>query len=319
MEHQLNTQNTDIVRLGFDSKDGMDALLRAANVLAASTLVPVTYRNRTVDKQGTVTENPNGLPNCAVALNMAARMGADPLLIMQNLHVIEGRPSWSSQFVIASINQCGRFSPLRFELTKPGEETEVEYTYTEWEDAPGGKRRPVEKTGTLKVRHQECIAWAIERETKQRIDGPTISIQMAIDEGWLQKKGSKWRTMQEIMLRYRAASMFGKLYAPELLMGLQTAEESHDIQEAEIIEETLEPAKVKTAKAVEKAVWSNEHQDKFSDLMERASSAFEDAGMADKWPLFYNKWKKVLNNGDAESQLAALEAAVNALIPSTEE
>ena len=77
---------------------------------------------------------------------MASRMGADPLLIMQNLHVIEGRPSWSSQFVIASINQCGRFSPLRFELTEPGEETAVDYVYTEWVD-----RKPVEKKGTLKV------------------------------------------------------------------------------------------------------------------------------------------------------------------------
>lgn len=303
MENQLNTQNTGVIKLGFDSKDGMDALLRAANLLSSSTLVPITYRNKTIDKQGTISENPNGLANCAVALNMAARMGADPLLIMQNLHVIEGRPSWSSQFVIASINQCGRFSPLRFELTDPGEETEVEYTYTEWVD-----RKPVEKKGTLKVRHQECIAWAIEKETKQRIDGPTISIQMALDEGWIQKKGSKWRTMQEVMLRYRAASLFGKLYAPELLMGLQTAEETQDIKEAEIIEEIFEPAKPK--KVAEKTVWSIDNQEKFIDLMERASIAFQDAGMYDKWPLFDNKWKKHLNNGDALSIISELEKSV---------
>jgi hypothetical protein len=315
MENQINTQNTGLVKLGFDSKDGMDALLRAANLLAASTLVPVTYRNKTVDKQGNVSDNPNGLANCAVALNMASRMGADPLLIMQNLHVIEGRPSWSSQFVIASINQCGRFSPLRFELTAPGEEKEVDYTYTEWVD-----RRPVEKKGTLKVRHQECIAWAIERETKQRIDGPTVSIQMALDEGWIQKKGSKWRTMQEIMLRYRCASMFGKLYAPELLMGLQTAEEISDIvHEAEIIEETSEPKYKHAPKVEPRQVWPVGNQEKYFTLMEQASIAFSDAGMADKWPLFDNRWKKILNNGDAESQLAALEAAVNALIPAEKE
>lgn len=304
--NELNTAtNTGVIKLGFDSKDGMDALLRAANLLSSSTLVPVTYRNKTIDKQGVISENPNGLANCAVALNMASRMGADPLLIMQNLHVIEGRPSWSSQFVIASINQCGRFSPLRFELTEPGAETEVEYTFTEWVD-----RKPVEKKGTLKVRHQECIAWAIEKETKQRIDGPTISIQMALDEGWIQKKGSKWRTMQEVMLRYRAASMFGKLYAPELLMGLQTAEESQDIKEAEIIEETFEPYKPKPSKVAEKTVWTIDNQDKFLDLMERASIAFQDAGMSDKWPLFDNKWKKHLNNGDASSIISELEKSV---------
>ena len=314
MENQVNTQNTGVIKLGFDSKDGMDALLRAANLLSSSTLVPVTYRNKTIDKQGIISENPNGLANCAVALNMAARMGADPLLIMQNLHVIEGRPSWSSQFVIASINQCGRFSPLRFELSEPGEETAVDYVYTEWVD-----RKPVEKKGTLKVRHQECIAWAIEKETKQRIDGPTISIQMALDEGWIQKKGSKWRTMQEVMLRYRAASMFGKLYAPELLMGLQTSEESQDIKEAEIIEEIYEPTKPKAAKVPEKTAWSIDNQDKFLDLMERASIAFQDAGMSDKWPLFDNKWKKHLNNGDAPSVIYELKKSVLSITASEKE
>jgi hypothetical protein len=38
--------------------------------------------------------------------------------------------------------------------------------------------------------------------------------------------------MDEVMLRYRTASFFGKLYAPELLMGLQTVEEAQDIIEA---------------------------------------------------------------------------------------
>jgi len=51
---------------------------------------------------------------------------------------------------------------------------------------------------------------------------------MAVAEGWFGKAGSKWQTMPEVMLRYRAASFFGKLYAPELLMGIQTAEEIHD-------------------------------------------------------------------------------------------
>jgi hypothetical protein len=54
---------------------------------------------------------------------------------------------------------------------------------------------------------------------------------MAIDEGWLTKNGSKWLTMPEIMLRYRCASLFGRLYAPELLMGLQTVEEVRDVIE----------------------------------------------------------------------------------------
>jgi len=164
---------------------------------------------------------------------MAQRMGADPLMIMQNLHIIEGRPSWSSAFIIAAINSCGRYSSLRFVLSEPGDPVEVSYTATEWvKPAGGGKNRPNEVTKTIKVRHQTCLAWAIEKDTGERLESPVVSIQMAIDEGWLTKKGSKWQTIPELMLRYRCASFFGRLYAPELLMGLQTAEEVHDFIDA---------------------------------------------------------------------------------------
>src|SRR5690606_17371813 len=133
-----------------------------------------------------------------------------------------------SQFIIASINSCGRFSPLRFELSEPGKETEVSYTATVWKN-----NNKTEETRKVKVRHQTCRAWVIEKETGERLDGPTISIQMAIDESWLTQNGSKWLTMPEIMLRFRAASMLGRLYAPELLMGLHSREEVEDFIQAE--------------------------------------------------------------------------------------
>lgn len=209
---------------------GFDQLQRVAKALAGSTLVPAQYRAFTEVKEygKVIGHEPNGagLPNCIVALNMAQRMGADPLMVMQNLYVIEGRPSWSSQFIIAAINSCGRFSPLRFEISEPGKTEEVAYTATFWK---GGKKQ--EEQRKVKVQHQTCRAWVIEKETGDRLDGPTVSIQMAIDEGWLTKNGSKWQTMPEIMLRYRAASLFGRLYAPELLMGLQTVEEARDVIE----------------------------------------------------------------------------------------
>ena len=211
---------------------GFDQLQRVAKALCASTLVPAQYRAFTeVKSYGKVTgyvANPAGLANCVVALNMAQRMGADPLMVMQNLYVIEGRPSWSSQFIIAAINSCGRFSPLRFEISEPGKETEISYQATVWKND-----KKTEETRKVKVRHQTCRAWVIEKETGDRLDGPTVSIQMAIDESWLTKNGSKWLTMPEVMLRYRAASFFGRLYAPELLMGLQTQEEVEDIIQAE--------------------------------------------------------------------------------------
>lgn len=210
---------------------GFDQLQRVAKALCASTLVPAQYRAFTeVKSYGKVTghtPNPAGLPNCVVALNMALRMGADPLMVMQNLYVIEGRPSWSSQFIIAAINSCGRFSPLRFDISEPSKEQVVKYKAVVWKND-----KKTEEQRETTIQHRTCRAWVIEKETGDRLDGPTVSMQMAIDEGWLTKNGSKWQTMPEIMLRYRAASLFGRLYAPELLMGLQTQEEVHDFIDA---------------------------------------------------------------------------------------
>lgn len=213
--------------MSFLTSGGFDQLLRVANMLCSSSLVPVAYRKvKEIKEYGQVTgweDNPAALANCAVALNMAHRMNADPLLIMQNLHIIEGRPSWSSPFIIASINSCGRYNSLDYELSAPGEPVEVEYSATEWINK---KKTEVKKTVT--VRHQTCVAYTTEKSTGKRLESPLISIQIAIDEGWLTKKGSKWQTMPELMLRYRCASFFGRLYAPELLMGLQSTEELED-------------------------------------------------------------------------------------------
>lgn len=220
-----------VVAPGFGSLQSFELMQRAANLLASSTLVPAQYRKviEKLDKYGNVKEsreNPNALANAVVALNMAQRMGADPLMVMQNLYIVEGRPSWSSQWIIAAINGCGRFSPLRFRIESRGER-EVEYKSAYWDN--NQRHTKVEK---VKINDKVCVAWAIEKETGEVIESPAVSIEMAVLEGWYTKNGSKWQTMDEVMLRYRTASFFGKLYAPELLMGLQTVEEAQDIIEA---------------------------------------------------------------------------------------
>lgn len=216
------------VSMGFGSLASFELMQRAAKLLCSSTLIPAQYRAviEKMDRYGNITdrkENPNALANAVVALNIAQRMGADPLMIMQNLFPIEGRPSWSSQFIVAAINSCGKFSPLRFALRDLGEK-EVERIETFWEN----KQRQT-RTVKVTVTDRECIAWAMERETGERLESPPVTMEMAVMEGWYTKTGSKWQTMPEVMLRYRAASFFGRLYAPELLMGLRTVEEVHDI------------------------------------------------------------------------------------------
>ena len=62
----------------------------------------------------------------------------------------------------------------------------------------------------------------------RRIEGMEVNMQMADDEGWTKKNGSKWKTMPQLMLRYRAASFFSSLNCPELTMGIYTKEEIED-------------------------------------------------------------------------------------------
>lgn len=137
------------------------------------------------------------IPNCMIALEMASRLGASPLSVAQNLYVVHGNPSWSAQYVIAAVNSSGKFQPLRFKLAGEGDD-------------------------------RSCIAWTRD-STGEVLEGPAVSIAMAKAEGWHGKKGSKWQTMPELMLRYRSATFFGRLYAPELMMGMKTVDEIHDL------------------------------------------------------------------------------------------
>lgn len=170
---------------GFGNKQSLELALKAANILSKSTLVPVDYQNN--------------LPNCVIALNMASRMNADPLMVMQNLYIVYGRPGWSSQFLISTFNTSGRFSALRYQWV--GEKGTDSYG---------------------------CIAWTIEKETSEKLEGSEVTIAIAKKEGWYDKKGSKWQTMPQQMLMYRAASWFIRAYAPELAMGMHTEEEIFD-------------------------------------------------------------------------------------------
>lgn len=198
----------------FGDVASFETAQRMAKALATSTLVPSEYR-----------ENPG---NCLIAMEIAARVGASILSVTQNLHVIEGRPSWSSPFIIAAINGCGRFSPLRFKLVDLGQK-EIGYEY--WA-GPKGERRKMQGKKTIKDR--SCIAWATDRQTGTVLEGPAVTIEMAVREGWYMRNGSKWQTMEDVMLRYRSAAFFGRLYAADILMGLATREEAEDVPERDI-------------------------------------------------------------------------------------
>ena len=162
-----------------------------AKALASSTLVPDAYRGEA------------NLGNCIIALELSQRIGASVMAVMQSMVPIHGKPTWSAAFLIATVNSCGRFSPMRFRWV--GKENADEWG---------------------------CRAYAVEREGNLELVGALVTIAMDKAEGWYTKNGSKWKTMPEQMLQYRAAAFWTRAYAPEIALGMHTAEEIHDTPEA---------------------------------------------------------------------------------------
>jgi hypothetical protein len=219
---------------GFGSSKAFELLMRQAKLISSSTLVPEQFS--IFDKNGklkTREEQSYALSNATIAMEMAGRIGASPLMVCQNLYIVHGRPGWSSQFIIAAINASKKFSPLRFEIGAEEPEKEFSCQVTEWEN---GKK--VTKTVKENIKNRTCVAWATENGTGERLESPPVSLAMAVQEGWFSKNGSKWQTMPELMLRYRAATLFGRLYAPEILMGMRSVEELEDIQDANVSDVT---------------------------------------------------------------------------------
>ncbi|MFS0489940.1 hypothetical protein [Leadbetterella byssophila] len=169
------------------------------------------------------------IANCMIAVEMSQRIGASPLMIMQNMVIIYGRPSWSSKFLIATVNTCGRFEPLKFRITSKGNLGKVSYVDYEWNAATKKKEAKVKEFDGTKVTNFECVAYTSPIGSKDILESAPISIELAVKEGWYTKAGSKWQTMTEQMLKYRAASFWTNTYAPELSMGMKTEEEVRDI------------------------------------------------------------------------------------------
>lgn len=189
---------------------------RMGQMYAASTLVPEAYRGN--------------IANCAIAIDMATRMNANALMVMQNLYIVHGTPSWSSKFLISTINTCGRFAPLKFRFEVNGKIGKQKYWETEWVD---GRKKNVQKEfdGT-KIDNIVCIAYTHAKDNKDEIlESAPVDCRLAVLEGWWTKNQSKWPTMTRQMLMYRAAAFWQRTYAPEISMGFNTVEETQDLVE----------------------------------------------------------------------------------------
>ena len=263
---ELKTMDIETVP-NLSTGKGFELTQRIAYMLSKSSIVPKDYQGN--------------LPNCIVALNMANRLGADPLMVMQNLYIVYGRPSWSSTFLISAINTCGHYSALRFEFS--GKENTDEWG---------------------------CRAWAIELNENERLDGTLITIGMAKKEGWFTKSGSKWQTMPEQMLRYRAAAFFSRIYCPEITMGMQTSEEIIDIEPNQpVVSQTpipitqiIKDAKISNVKPQTETPKQSTKQDehKLSSKLQKAIEKLESAENKSELGAYYSALKLEISDDEKE-------------------
>lgn len=189
----------------FSTPEGFQKLYDIGKMFATSKLVPSNFQNQPMD--------------CAIAVDMANRMGVSPMMVMQNLYVVQGKPSWSGQACKTLIDASGKFKDVCHV-----------YTGTRNEDTWG------------------CYLQAVRISDGELVKGPEVTIKMAKDEGWYSKNGSKWKTMPELMLAYRSSAFFARVHIPSALMGVQIEGEVEDIKKdplpetvnvfAEVINET---------------------------------------------------------------------------------
>lgn len=181
----------------FANQESFNTGYKMAQILSASTIVPKTFQGN--------------IGNTMIAIDIAQRLHTNPLMIMQNVYVVYGMPSFSAKFLIACINASGLFAtPLRYEFM--GEKGKDDWG---------------------------CYAYAIDKQG-ELLKGSTITIGIAKQKGWYQKDGSNWKVEPEQMLRYRAATRFQSAYCPEITCGLAVKEELEDADYTEITTDNIE-------------------------------------------------------------------------------
>lgn len=171
---------------------------RVARAFAESDLVPEHLRGK--------------MPDCLVALHLANQMGEDPLMVMQSIYQVGGKPGWNTAFMINRANKSGRFiDPIDWEIEGEGKNAKV--------------------TAVAQLRRSDGSPGRVVRS-------PTVDMKMAQADGWARNK--KYETMPELMFRYRSATLLIRLYAPEVLYGFHTVDELETIKDVTPPKPTIE-------------------------------------------------------------------------------
>ncbi len=200
MTKEVAVKQTAVAQFNFFDNNQFATMQRVCSMFAASELVPKMYQISESGKE-------KAIANCMIAVETAQRIGASPLMVMQNMYIVHGQPAWSAKFLTATVNGCGRYDSIKYK----------------WDNL--GKV----KFGGVDIDNWSCIAYTSEKGSDDVLESIPVTIDMAIKEGWYGKKGSKWQTMPKLMLQYRSVTFWTRAYAPELSMGIRTEDEVKDI------------------------------------------------------------------------------------------
>jgi hypothetical protein len=95
--------NTQLSSNVFSDPEAFQNLFNIGKMFASSSLVPQAYQNKPMD--------------CTIAVDMANRMGVSPMMVMQNLYVVQGKPQWSGQACTSMIMASGKFKNVHHVYT----------------------------------------------------------------------------------------------------------------------------------------------------------------------------------------------------------
>lgn len=142
--------------------------------------------------------------SCMVALMYAQQLNESPMVLFQEVSIINGRPNTSARFAISRANRSGLLAgPITWTSKGTGDALEVTATATLFE------------TG-------ETVT-------------ATVTMREAVADGWT--RNPKYKSIPEQMLRWRSASRLIGLYLPEVLFGIGVREEAETrVQRATVAE-----------------------------------------------------------------------------------
>lgn len=171
-------------KIRLQSIDDYRQLYKVGAAWSKAGNIPDIYKNKPYD--------------CMVAVEMAVRMGVSPLMVMQSMYVVKGKPSWSGQACFSFIDASPKFK-------------NAHHVYV----------------GTPGELNYGCYVSAIRVYDETEVNGVCVTLGMARAEGWT--KNSKWVNMPNLMLAYRASAFFARVHCPSVLMGISVEGEIEDI------------------------------------------------------------------------------------------